>query len=110
VGSRRGAARLRQALLDPGSAKILDGSGYLASLPVQVATDDGRVVRGLRVNEDSFTLQLRDADNRLHSFEKRELDQIKREPEASAMPSYVEALSGGEIDDLVAYLAGLRGD
>jgi putative heme-binding domain-containing protein len=110
VGARRGATRLRQALLDPGSAKLLDGAGYLAFLPVQVATVDGRVVRGLRVNEDSFTILLRDADNRLHSFEKRELAEIRREPGASAMPSYAEALTAREIDDLVAYLAGLRGD
>jgi putative heme-binding domain-containing protein len=110
VGARRGPARLRQVLLDPGSSKPLDSSGYLAFLPVQVAVSDGRVVRGLRVNEDSFTIQLRDADNRLHSFEKRELAEIKREPEASAMPGYAKLLSDGEIDDLVAYLAGLRGE
>jgi cytochrome c oxidase cbb3-type subunit III len=110
VGARRGAAHLRRVLLDPGSAKILDAYGYLAYLNVRVATRDGRVVQGLRVNEDSFTIQIRDADNRLHSFEKHELAEMSREPGGSAMPSYAKTLSEGEIDDLVAYLSGLRGE
>lgn len=110
VGARRGAAHLRRALLAPGSSKVLDSYGYLAFLNVQVATRDGRVVQGLRVNEDSFTIQVRDASNRLHSFEKRELAETKREPEASLMPAYARTLSGSEIDDLVAYLSGLRGE
>jgi putative heme-binding domain-containing protein len=110
VGARRGAAHLRRILLDPGSAKLLDSYGYLAFLNVQVATGDGRVVQGLRVNEDSFTIQIRDADNRLHSFEKRELAGTKREPAASAMPAYAKTLSASEIDDLIAYLSGLRGE
>jgi putative heme-binding domain-containing protein len=110
VGSRRGAAHLRRVLLDPGSAKVLDSYGYIAFLNVQVVTRDGRVVQGLRVNEDSFTIQLRDAENRLHSFDKNELSETKREPDASTMPGYATTLSGSEIGDLVAYLSSLRGD
>jgi putative heme-binding domain-containing protein len=110
VGGRRGAAHLRRVLLDPGSSKLVDSDGYLTFLIVLVATHDGRVVQGVRVNEDSFTIQLRDADNRLHSFEKRELADIKREPDASVMPDYAKSLSRAEIDDVVAYLSGLRGD
>jgi hypothetical protein len=110
VGARRGAAHLRRILFDPGSSKILDSYGYLAFLNVRVATRDGRVVQGLRVNEDSFTIQLRDADHRLHTFDKRDLAETKREPEASVMPAYAKTLSASEIDDLVAYLSGLRGE
>ena len=110
VGDRRGAVHLRQVLLDPGSSKLIDSFGFITFLNVQVATRDGRVVRGLRVNEDSFTIQLRDADNTLHSIEKREVAEMKRELRASAMPSYAKTLSAGEIDDLVAFLSSLRGD
>jgi putative heme-binding domain-containing protein len=110
VGARRGAAHLRRILLDPGSAKLRDSDGYLAYLIVRVAARDGRVVQGLRVNEDSFTIQLRDADNRLHSFDKSELAETRREPETSVMPAYAKTLSGSELDDLVAYLSGLRGE
>jgi putative heme-binding domain-containing protein len=110
VGARRGAAHLRQTLIDPGSSKLLDGDGFFAFLNVLVATHDGRVVQGLRVNEDSFTIQIRDAENRLHSFEKRDLAELKREPAASVMPGYAQALTAAQVDDLVAYLSGLRGD
>jgi cytochrome c oxidase cbb3-type subunit 3 len=110
VGARRGAAHLRRVLLDPGSSKLVDSDGYLAFLSVRVATRDGRVVQGMRVSEDSFSIQLRDAENRLHSFEKRELAETKREPSASVMPSYAQTLSPSEIDALVAYLSGLRGE
>ena len=72
-----------------------------------MATRDGRVVQGLRVNEDSFTIQLRDADNRLHSFDKGELAEIRREPETSVMPSYAKTLSTLEID-LVGVFLGIR--
>jgi putative heme-binding domain-containing protein len=110
VGARRGVDHLRRTLLDPGSSKLVDSYGYLAFLNILVATHDGRVVQGLRVNEDSFTIQLRDAGNRLHTFEKRDLAAMKREPAASVMPSYARTLSGREIDDLVAYLSSLRGE
>jgi len=109
-GARHGAAHLRKILLDPGSAKLQDSYGYFAVLTVHVATHDGRVVQGLRVNEDSFSILLRDADSRLHSFDKRELAEIKREPESSMMPNNAKVLSGSEIDDLIANLSGLRSE
>jgi putative heme-binding domain-containing protein len=110
VGSRRGAAHLRQVVLDPGSSKLLDSDGFIAFLSVLVLTHDGRMVQGLRVNEDSFTIQIRDTENRLHSLEKRDLAEMKREPASSVMPGYAKAFSAAQVDDLVAYLSGLRGD
>jgi cytochrome c oxidase cbb3-type subunit III len=67
-------------------------------------------VRGLRINEDTFTLQLRDADNRLYSFRKQDLKELKRDSSGSLMPSYKTVFSPTEIDDLIAYLASLRGE
>ena len=110
VGGRRGAMRLRQVLLDPGSSKLIDSFGYLAFLNVRLSMHDGRVIQGLRVNEDSFTIELRDVENRLHLIEKSDVVEMKREPQASVMPGYAKTLSAREIDDLVAFLAGLRGE
>jgi cytochrome c oxidase cbb3-type subunit 3 len=67
-------------------------------------------VRGIRINEDTFTLQLRDADNRLYSFRKQDLKELNRESGGSLMPSYQTVFSPTEIDDLIAYLASLRGE
>ena len=66
-------------------------------------------VRGVRVNEDSFTIQLRDDSNRFRSFRKSDLKELKKEFDVSTMPSY-KSLTAVELDDLVAYLASLRGE
>ena len=104
IGARRSAAHLREALIDPG-ASVPEGF-----LVVNIVTRDGRKIRGTRLNEDSFTIQLRDPGNVFHSFRKLDLAELNKEPGVSTMPSYRDALSASEIDDLVAYLAGLRGD
>jgi putative heme-binding domain-containing protein len=104
VGTRRSPAYLREALLDPGAASP---DGYLV---VTITDRDDSKVRGIRANEDSFTIQLRDANNRFHSFRKREIKDLKKEVGVSTMPSYKTTLTNAEIDDLVAYLASLRGE
>lgn len=103
IGAQRSAAYLREALIDPGAAVP---EGFLV---VSVAARDGQKVRGIRSNEDSFTIQLRDASNAFHSFRKLDLTELKKEFGVSVMPGYRDTLSASEIDDLVAYLAGLRG-
>jgi putative heme-binding domain-containing protein len=116
VGRRRGADYLRQSLLDPGAAQPeVAGDahappGYAQFLPVRVVTSEGREIQGVRLNEDDFTIQLRDAENRLHSLRKGELRGLQKEFGKSPMPSYESVLSASELDDLVAYLASLRGD
>lgn len=104
IGARRSAAYLREALIDPGA------SVPESFLVVSIVARDGRKVRGIRSNEDSFTIQLRDASNVFHSFRKLDLTELKKEFGASMMPGYRDALTPSEIDDLVAYLAGLRGE
>jgi cytochrome c oxidase cbb3-type subunit III len=104
VGARRSPAYLREALIDPGAAAP---ERYLV---VSVTMRDGRIVRGVRANEDSFTIQLRDANNHFHSFRKQELTDLKKEAGTSTMPSYKTTLTDAEIEDLVAYLASLRGE
>ncbi len=104
IGLRRGAAHLRAAVLDPNAATP---EGFLL---VTVTTASGQRVRGVRLNEDPFTLQLRDANNRFHSFRKADLQDLKKEFGVSTMPSYQDAFTAAELDDLIAYLASLRGE
>lgn len=116
VGRRRAPEYLRQALLDPGAAlpevsgDAFAPPGYVQYLPVRVITEDGREIQGVRLNEDDFTIQLRDADNRILSFRKSSLKDFQKEFGKSPMPSYETTLTALELDDLVAYLASLRGD
>ena len=104
IGARRSSAYLRESIVNPG-ASVPEGF-----LVISVTTADGKTTRGMRVNEDSFTIQLRDAGGKFHSFRKAELTKINREVKTSVMPSYNGKFSATELDDLIAYLASLRGE
>jgi len=114
IGYARGPAYLRQALIDPAATlptgqMPIPSRGFVEFLPVRVVTSDGREVRGARVNEDAFTIQLRDVNNRYYSFRKSNLELIAKEFDKSFMPTFKDKLSSSDADDLVAYLSGLRG-
>lgn len=113
VGGKRSAEFLRKMLLEPGFYKkegevANTANGFVQNLIFTVKTKAGKVVTGMRVNEDAFTLQLRDAANQFYSFQKKDLVEMKKEYEKSLMPSVKEVLSASEIDDLVAYLVSLN--
>jgi putative heme-binding domain-containing protein len=104
IGSRRSAAHLRAAVVDPSSALP---NGFLQ---VRLETKDGRRITGVRLNEDTFTIQVRDLTGGIHSFVKEDLKALERDAGKSPMPSFQAALSASEMDDLVAYLVSLRGE
>jgi putative heme-binding domain-containing protein len=103
IGLRRTAAALGKAVTQADTA-IPEGFVMVAVQP-----KDGPEVRGMRVNEDSFTIQVKDGSGRYHSFRKPDVVKVEKEPGKTFMPSYASSLSGTELDDLVAYLASLRG-
>jgi putative heme-binding domain-containing protein len=77
--------------------------------PVTVVTRDGRRIKGSRKNEDSFSIQMMDTNERLFTFLKTEVREVIDE-KASLMPDYgPDKLTGGELDDMLAYLRTLRG-
>ncbi len=102
IGVSRSAAYLRDSLVNPGAAVP---EGYLL---VTVVPSGGERVTGVRVNEDSFSIQVRDSDGRSYSFWKKDLAQVDRQRGKSPMPSYQGQLSDTELTDVVAYLASLR--
>ncbi len=82
IGVVRGPAHLREALVAPGENVALN---YVV---VNARTKDGEELTGLRVNEDSFTVQLRDESGRYHSLNKLELAFFEKKIGESLMPSY----------------------
>ncbi len=102
VGLRRALKFLRQALTEP-DAYVADN--YRT---VTVVTRAGERISGIRLNEDEYSIQLRDSGEKLRSFLKRNLKDWSRE-KRSLMPAYGAALTAAEIEDLVAYLSSLRG-
>ena len=102
IGAIRAPNALRQSLMDP-TASMMP-----INRSVRAVTRDGKVVTGRRLNEDTYTVQLIDADERLVSFTKADLREYAV-LKASTMPSYKDKLTPGELDDLVAYLRTLKG-
>jgi putative heme-binding domain-containing protein len=103
IGALRGPAYLREAVVKPEAAHP---PGYLV---VRALPRAGSEVRGIRVDEDAFWIHIRDASGTLHVLERKDLLRVDRDVNGTLMPSYASALSAADLDDLVAYLAGLRG-
>jgi putative heme-binding domain-containing protein len=102
VGRRRSLKYLEESIVSP------EADLPLAYRAVQVVTESGVVVTGVRLNEDDISIQLRDMSGNLRAFLKDRIKGIRRE-QPSLMPSYGSALDKKEIQDLVAYLSSLRG-
>ena len=104
IGALRGPTSLRESLTAPDAAQ---SPGYLV---VRAVSGDKVEIRGVRVAEDVFWVHIRDASGTLHSLEKKDLVSLEREAGVTLMPTYKSILSASELDDLVAYLASLRGE
>jgi cytochrome c oxidase cbb3-type subunit 3 len=71
---------------------------------VTVITADATLYQGVILNEDSFTVQMLDRSERLHSFEKAKLRSFQKSRE-SLMPTYdVKLLPEKDLKDLIAFL------
>lgn len=93
---------VQQSLLDPSSTMMP------INRPIRAVTRDGRTINGRRLNEDTFTVQIIDDQERLASLEKAQLREYTVLT-TSAMPSYRDKLGRNELADLVAYLVSLKG-
>lgn len=103
VGARRGSARLRGTLQNP--AKTIPEIFLL----LEATTSSGQAIRGIRLNEDTFSIQFKDQQGRFYSFRKSELRDLKKLRGETPMPPYGSALSAAELDDLINFLAAQRG-
>lgn len=102
IGLLRGSEHLRESIRDPAASVT---PRYRTVL---VEDAGGAETMGVRMNEDTFTIQILDQAGRLRSFRKTEIRRFELLPEESLMMSYAD-FGDDELDDLVAYLATLRG-
>ena len=71
---------------------------------VTAVTADGKEIKGVTLNEDSFSVQIMDANERIHLLEKDKLRSFQKSRE-SAMPKYdADVLSDKDLGDIVTYL------
>lgn len=101
IGGARSYEYLRDSIVHPSADVPEEYEG------VTVVRKDGRRVTGIRVNEDTFTIQLRTAAQGFASFSKGDLREVVYEKK-SLMPAY-ERMSEADLADLLAYLSTLRG-
>ncbi len=74
---------------------------------VTVVTADGKKIRGVTLNEDSFSVQIMDMGGQIHLLEKDQLRSFQKSRE-SMMPLYsTDTLSDQELEDIVAFLVGV---
>jgi putative heme-binding domain-containing protein len=102
IGRRRGLRFLQESLVKP---ELELPPNYRA---IEVSTKSGQSYRGIRLNEDDLSVQVRDMSGNLRSILKTNIREIRRD-QPSLMPAYGSTLSGKELEDLVAYLSSLRG-
>ena len=84
------------------------GATQFQNRNVRAVMKDGKVVSGRRLNEDTYTVQLIDEQERLVSLSKDEIREYTV-AKAASMPSYKNTLTPSEVSDVVAYLLSLKG-
>ena len=100
IGAARSAAMLEDTLMDPVS------NARPGNRSIRAVTKTGAVVTGRRLNEDTWSVQIVDSNQKLVSLWKPDLKEytvIK-----STMPSYNGKLTVDQRADLIAYLLALR--
>ena len=75
---------------------------------VKLTTRNGRKMTGVRMNEDTWSIQVRDYKPGLHSFWKQDLTELHVE-QRTLMPSYAKQLSEQEITTLSRFLRAPEG-
>lgn len=102
IGAARGPASLMRSLTEPTSQMMP------INRPVHIVTRAGNVINGRRLNEDTYTVQVIDDQEKLISLTKSDLREFAILT-TSPMPSFKATLTPDELDDVVAYLLSLKG-
>ncbi|HZR31085.1 MAG TPA: c-type cytochrome [Terriglobales bacterium] len=109
VGSTRRVDALIEAIRKPSQRLAWGLTEPTKEFPqeyetVTVVTAKGEQIKGVTLNEDSFTIQMMDTSETIHFFDKDELRSITKSRH-SLMPSYSPSLlSDADMHDVIAYL------
>jgi putative heme-binding domain-containing protein len=105
--SRIGAARARDAMVRRIRGAVEDFRPGFE--PVTIVPASGQPIKGVKKNEDLFSVQIMDTRERIQGYEKDKMRNVTNDT-VSAMPVFgVDRLSESELDDIVRYLQTLRG-
>ena len=102
IGAARSSQYIRESIVNPSADIPEDFEG------VVVVLRDGKRQSGIRINEDTFSVQLREASQGFRMFQKSEVREVIHEKK-SLMPPYA-SLGPDDLQNLLAYLDSLRGN
>jgi putative heme-binding domain-containing protein len=102
IGLQRRAAELMRSLVEPAAEVRPENRS------IRIVMRDGKTAGGRFMNQDTFTLQLIDANDKLISLDKSQI-QESTILTTSAMPSFKARLTVQELADVVSYLSSLKG-
>jgi putative heme-binding domain-containing protein len=102
IGNQRSAQQLARTLNNPSSQMMP------INRPVQIVMKDGRTFRGRRLNEDTYSVQIIDEQERLMSLDKSDIRTLTVST-TSNMPAATGTLTADEIADVLGYLVSLKG-
>jgi putative heme-binding domain-containing protein len=100
IGSVRSPDHIRASITRP------DEEISRAYWSVEAVDNQGRTYSGIRMGEDTYSIQILALNEDLHSVFKQDLKNLIVEPK-SRMPAF-GTLTSAELDDLVAYLYSLE--
>ncbi|HLX41864.1 MAG TPA: PQQ-dependent dehydrogenase, methanol/ethanol family [Bryobacteraceae bacterium] len=95
IGEARSARELQRAIAQPHRDMV---RGFET---VEVHLKNGSEIRGVRKNEDTFSLQVMDPSEKLHLLAKKDVASVRLTGK-SLMPE--GAASGPQLDDVIAFL------
>jgi len=102
-GRQRSVAYLRESVVAPDADITPDYA------TITVVTRDGRKIVGVEKGFDNFWAALTDLSGRYYSFQRDEVSSIQREYRSLMPLNYGRLFGDRELEDLVAFLAGLDG-
>jgi alcohol dehydrogenase (cytochrome c) len=95
IRNERKASELQEAIVEP------DKSLRRGYETVEVVLSSGQPLRGVKKNEDTFSIQIMDEKEKLHMLVKSDLREV-RTPHKSLMPSI--DLTAAGLDNVIAFL------
>jgi putative heme-binding domain-containing protein len=98
IGAMRTEAKLRLAIVDP------DADGFHQYRGVTAVLKDGRTVSGVARNRSNYSVQIIDAQGKLHMLPMTGVRELKLSDRSPMPGDYAQRLTREEITNLVAYL------
>jgi quinoprotein glucose dehydrogenase len=102
IGAQRRGVELMRSLVDPAAEVRPENRS------IRIVMKDGRTLNGRFLNQDTFTIQLIDATDKMLSIDRstvRESSILTTTP----MPPFKDKLTPQELADVVSYLSSLKG-